>query len=66
MKFPVYNARFEITFTRNVDDDALFLTKNTKTTTTTQDTKEKPGKINILELKVLVSTITYDEITKFK
>lgn len=59
----LYNTRIEIIFTRNTDDDALFLTKNTQAT---QDSKAKSGKINILELKVLVPTIEYDEFSKIQ
>ncbi|KAL4088754.1 hypothetical protein QTP88_023838 [Uroleucon formosanum] len=57
IKYPHYNTRFELIFTRNIDDEALFLDKNTQATAATQYIKAKLGKINILELKVLVSTI---------
>jgi len=66
IKCPLYNTRFELIFTRNTDDDVLFLTKNTQATASTQDIKAKSGKINILELKVLVPTIEYDEISKIQ
>jgi len=66
IKYPLYNTRFELIFTRNTDDDALFLTKHTKSTTATQDIKAKSGKINISELKVLVQRIDYDEIYKIQ
>lgn len=63
IKNPLYNTRFELIFTRNTDDDVLFLTKNTQAT---QDIKAKSGKIIILELKVLVPTIEYDEFSKIQ
>nr|WP_295165065.1 hypothetical protein [uncultured Buchnera sp.] len=66
IKSPLYNARFEIIFTRNTDDDALILETNTEATADTKNIKAKRGKINILELKVQMQTIEYDEITKIQ
>ncbi|KAL4132165.1 hypothetical protein QTP88_009372 [Uroleucon formosanum] len=42
IKKPLYNTRFELIFTRNTDDDALFLKKNIQTTAATQNIKAKP------------------------
>ncbi|KAL4152954.1 hypothetical protein QTP88_000787 [Uroleucon formosanum] len=66
IKCPIYNARFEIIFTRNTNDDALILETNTEATEDTKNIKAKHGKINILELKVQMQTIEYDEITKIQ
>lgn len=66
IKSPLYNARFEIIFTRNTDDDALILETNTEATADTKNIKAKRGKINILELKVQMQNIEYDEITKIQ
>lgn len=62
----IYNARFEIIFTRNTDDDALILETNTEATAESKNVKAKRGKVNILELKVQMQTIEYDEITKIQ
>lgn len=60
----IYNPILEITFTRNNDDNALFLTENSSGTTETKAIKAKRGKIEITELKILCQTVEYDETTK--
>ncbi|KAL4101221.1 hypothetical protein QTP88_021241 [Uroleucon formosanum] len=43
IKCPIYNAKFEIIFTRNTNDDALILETNTEATEDTKNIKSKHG-----------------------
>ncbi|KAL1487558.1 hypothetical protein ABEB36_015777 [Hypothenemus hampei] len=65
VKVPIYRGGFEITFTRNNDNDALYkwaVKKNDGTLD--ESTKPYDGKIVIEELLIRIPIIEYDDIAK--
>lgn len=65
IKFPIYKGGFEITFTRNGDNDALYRwAKKKEDGSFDEQTRPHEGKIIIEDFIIRIPIIEYDDISK--